>query len=331
MDIYTKAKALIERRTEFTLVTEYALSGITKRIEERTDDRGAFRKGSENDHAAMSEYYAPRPALIIFGGGHIALPVCSLGAMVGFDVTVYDDRPAFANSSRFPDATRVICDSFENIAGNISLTAQDYVVIVTRGHKNDQDCLRFALAGEFPYYCGMIGSRRRVAIVRNQIIEEGYSAERLEKVQSPIGLDIGAVTPEEIAVSIIAQIIEYKRRDDRRGHYHGNFSVEADIVERLAALTEPAALVTVVRTDGSTPREEGARMIVYSDGSSYGTIGGGCAEADVARSSRQVMASESGWSIYEVDLTDDADEDGMVCGGTMRILIERVEAAENQN
>jgi len=326
MNIYTQAKSLIEQGKEFTIISEYSLTGIAKRIEERTDERGAFRKGSENDHADLTEFYAPRPRLIIFGGGHIALPVCSLGAMVGFDVIVYDDRPAFANDARFPEAVKVICDGFERISNNLTLTERDYIVIVTRGHKNDQDCLRFALAGDSaePFYCGMIGSRRRVAIVRSQIIEEGYSAERLEKVQSPIGVDIGAVTPEEIAVSIVAQLIEYKRREDRRGHYHGSFSVEADIVEKLSELTEPAALITVVRTDGSTPREEGARMIVYPDGSSYGTIGGGCAEADVARLSRQIMQSDSGWQIYEVDLTDEADEDGMVCGGTMRILIERI-------
>ncbi|MDR3149915.1 MAG: XdhC family protein, partial [Oscillospiraceae bacterium] len=223
MNIFKNALDLVKQGREFSILSKYSPDGVVKTIAERGEVRGEFNSLGDGN-AELFEYYALKPRLIVFGGGHIALPVTSLGAMCGFDVVVYDDRPAFANTKRFPDASEVLCDSFDNVANHLTLSDHDYVVIVTRGHRNDQDCLRYVLAqNSVPFYCGMIGSKRRVAIVLNQLRDEGYSAEKIEKINSPIGLDIGAVTPEEIAVAIVGQLIEYKRREDRRGHYHGNF------------------------------------------------------------------------------------------------------------
>ncbi|MDR2359696.1 MAG: XdhC family protein [Oscillospiraceae bacterium] len=324
MNIFENALEFVRQGREFSVLSKYSPTGIIKGISGRKEAvRGGFSSFGD-EGAELSEYYALKPRLIVFGGGHIALPLTSIGAMCGFEVAVYDDRPAFANAKRFPYAAKTLCDSFDNVANHIALSDRDYVVIVTRGHRNDQDCLRYVLAqGVEPFYCGMIGSKRRVAIVLNQLRDEGYPADRIEKINSPIGLDIGAVTPEEIAVAIVGQLIEYRRRDDRRGHYHGNFQFAPEEIERLAE-SDGAALLTVVRTDGSTPREEGARMIIFSDGSTFGTIGGGCSEADAARQARQVLDTERGWGVYAVDMTDDADEDGMVCGGSMKVLIERI-------
>jgi len=322
MNIYEKAEKLISAGDEFVLITRYNQDGILRNIEKRSDLRGGFECDEQSSTCTLTEYYAPKPRLLVFGGGHIALPVVQLGSMVGFDVVVYDDRPAFANAERFPAATQVICDSFEKIGNNLTIAERDYVVIITRGHRHDGECLRFALSGAEPFYLGMIGSRRRVAIVRRQVEEEGLNP---SKLCSPIGLDIGAVTPEEIAIAIMAQLIEYKRKEDRRGHYHGNFAIDAEISGEIARSNERMALITIVRTDGSTPREEGAKMLVKSDGSTLGTIGGGCAESDVARLARDVLTADGkGWHLHEVDMTDSADEDGMVCGGTMQILVEVV-------
>jgi len=321
MNVYTQIDELITQKSEFSVVKEYSQNGINRSIITDTPYDVGFEQTDVG--AKLTEFYAPKPRLIIFGGGHIALPFCTIGAMIGFDVTVYDDRPAFAHAERFPEAAEVICASFDRIG--ITLTENDYVVIVTRGHKHDGACLRFVLSSDkTPFYMGMIGSKRRVAIVRKEVAEEGYDAKKLEELRSPIGLSIGAVTPNEIAVSIIAEIIEKKRKQDQRGHYHGTFIIDAEIISAITNNSEPCALITIVETDGSTPREEGAQMVVRLDGSSAGTIGGGCAEADVARFARQVINGESGWAVYEVDMTDAAESDGMVCGGVMRILVERI-------
>ncbi|MDR2530746.1 MAG: XdhC family protein [Oscillospiraceae bacterium] len=323
MEHYKEVAELIAAGVEFTVVSEYDTDSIRRRIERGAGVRCEFEVSDDGRRAGMAAFYASTPRLIVFGGGHIAIPVSSIAKLVGFDVVVYDDRPAFAHSARFPNA-QVICDGFDKIAEHITLTDRDYVVIVTRGHKHDGECLRWVLSSESePFYMGMIGSGRRVAIVRKQVADEGYDAERLARLHSPIGLKIGAITPEEIAVSILAEVIERKRSADSRGHYHGTFAVDPTLAAQLARDCESCAMITIVETDGSTPREEGAQMLVYADGRTYGTIGGGCAEADVARYSRQVLSSGSGWGLFEVDMTDAAEEDGMVCGGVMTVLAER--------
>ena len=159
------------------------------------------------DLLTVREPVMPRERLIVLGGGHIALPVCEFGAKCGFEVHVVDDRPDFANRRRFPDAAEVICDSFENGIRRLGISAFDYVVVITRGHRHDADCLRALLPGEDPAYLGMIGSRRRTKGLLEMLKEEGFDPDRLAKICTPIGLDIGAITPAEIAVSILSEVI----------------------------------------------------------------------------------------------------------------------------
>ena len=155
------------------------------------------------DDFEISEPMLPKERLIVLGGGHIALPVCEFASKCGFEVYVVDDRPAFANAPRFPWAAGVICDSFENGIEQLKITPYDFVVVITRGHRHDADCLRAILPGKQPAYLGMIGSRRRVRGLLDMLVEEGFSKENIERICTPIGLKIGAVTPEEIAVSIL--------------------------------------------------------------------------------------------------------------------------------
>ena len=145
----------------------------------------------------IKEPMLPKERLIILGGGHIALPVCEFSAKCGFEVYVVDDRPAFANDARFPWAAGVICDSFENGIAQLKITPYDFVVVITRGHRHDADCLRAILPGKQPAYLGMIGSKRRVRGLLDMLVEEGFSKENIERICTPIGLNIGAVTPEE--------------------------------------------------------------------------------------------------------------------------------------
>jgi xanthine dehydrogenase accessory factor len=247
---------------------------------------------------------------------------------------VYDDRPNFANRERFPDASEVICDSFSRVAELVSVRPADYVVIVTRGHKHDEDCLRAILSGVPPYYPGRRGSRRRTAIVRQQMKHEGFDEDRIDALHSPIGLAIGAVTPEEIVISIMAEVVKERRMkfswaDGGSAVSRGGESdADMELLECLARGDEEAcAVITVVSAEGSTPRSAGAKMIARLDGSSVGSIGGGGAEAEVLRTAREIIEN-GGWNFQTVDMTDSADENGMVCGGVMTVLIERLAAAK---
>lgn len=128
-------------------------------------------KGKENEGILLEPFY-PDSRLIILGGGHIARPLADFGSKAGFSVTVMDDRPYFADIARFPEASEVICDGFENCAERLNINAFDYVVIVTRGHRHDAVCLR-QLLGTGTAYTGMIGSRRRVNAMKEQLACEG--------------------------------------------------------------------------------------------------------------------------------------------------------------
>ncbi|MDX9870923.1 MAG: XdhC family protein [Clostridia bacterium] len=263
------------------------------------------------------EPFFPEPRLIILGGGHIAVPLAEFGAKVGFKITVVDDRLSFANERRFPWADQVLCTSFQDCFRQIELNQGSYLVIVTRGHRHDQSSLRQALQYD-PAYIGMIGSRRRVHIVKSELLKEGVSQEKLDTVQAPIGLPIGAVTPEEIAVSIIAQVIACRRKANWP-------DPERDILEQLSREQEAVAIVTVIGSQGSVPREAGAKMIVWPDGQTIGSIGGGCAESDITLIGRDVIRNKKS-QFKEIDLTGSAaEEEGMVCGGTMQVLIEYYE------
>lgn len=155
---------------------------------------------------AFHEVLEPFPQLLILGAGHIAVPLATFGKIVGFEVVVLDDRDKYANRERFPQADRVIAADFGETLKDFPLTPFTYVVIITRGHTYDEEALR-VLLGRPAAYIGMIGSRRRVETVLRTLAAEGYDRERLASIYAPIGLDIRAETPEEIALSIIAELV----------------------------------------------------------------------------------------------------------------------------
>src|SRR5882672_11420702 len=151
----------------------------------------------------------PSPELYIIGAGHVAFHLARLAAEVGFRIHVVDDREKFANAERFPAAAEIIVDDIPSWIARVSLPAHAYAVIVTRGHTNDLEALR-ALAPRELRYLGLIGSRAKVARIYEQLVEDKMTPEALSHVHAPIGLDIGAVTPQEIAVSILAELIAVK-------------------------------------------------------------------------------------------------------------------------
>lgn len=147
---------------------------------------------------------------IVFGGGHISQPLVQILGMLHFNVAVIDDRLEFANHARFPLAREVICQEFSRAFGQVKIDRDTAVIIVTRGHRYDLDCLRATIGYEARYW-GMIGSRRRVKEILHLLREEGAPEDKLRRLRSPIGLDIKAETPEEIAVSIAAEVISVFR------------------------------------------------------------------------------------------------------------------------
>jgi len=159
----------------------------------------------------FAEPIVPKPMLVIAGGGHVGQAVAQLASLVGFDITVFEDRPEFADPALFPPGTRTACADVARLLGEYPVGPDTYIVLVTRGHQQDSAALR-ACIGRPAAFIGMIGSRRKVPLVRAQFLSEGWATPaQFDAVYAPIGLDIGAVTVPEIATSIVAQLISVRR------------------------------------------------------------------------------------------------------------------------
>jgi len=170
---------------------------------------------SGSNYTLFVEAYCPKPELIIVGAGHIAQPLCSTGKMLGFKVTIIDDRKEFVTEARFPDAHRLIEIDFNDPFKEIIINSNSHFVLVTRGHKYDFECLRLLLRNnEEAGYIGMIGSRRRIRATFIQLVNDQVDANRISKVRAPLGLDLGAETPEEIAIAIAAELVLLSRTGD---------------------------------------------------------------------------------------------------------------------
>ena len=266
--------------------------------------------------------FLPPERLILLGGGHVSLALYEAARRVDFAVTVADDRPAFASYARFPEAKEVLCDSFENALPRLNVGAGDFVCVLTRGHKDDVTCLKHLLRGNEPRYLGMIGSHRRVKGLFELLREEGFDQDRIQRVHAPIGLSIGAVTPAEIAVSILAELIAARHARSPVAGLLPQQNTDLSALRFLADDTRPAALLLVLSSKGSTPVKGGALMATDRLGNSAGTIGGGCGENQAILAARRLMGTGKS-QVVTVDMTSDvAAMEGMVCGGTMDVLIE---------
>ena len=271
-----------------------------------------------NDDIEISiEQLISKPSLISCGGGHIALSLASMAKMLDFNTTVIDDREEFANKERFPAVDNIICDSFTNALENIDFNKNSYFVVVTRGHRADQECVEKILKNEFRYL-GMIGSKAKVANSIRQLLEKGYNTEDINKVNAPIGINIGAKTPAEIAVSIMAQIIQEKNNDNVS-------SIDEEILKEIVCDKDGKVLVSILDKRGSSPRGIDAKMLVMEDGTFTGTIGGGSVENAVYEKAIELIKEKSS-HIETYDLSNTvAAKLGMACGGTIKVLFEYIE------
>ena len=267
-----------------------------------------------------SELLGRDKKLVICGAGHVSMPIITLGKMMGMHVTAIDDRLTFANNAIAQGADEVKFNEFEAALSEIESDDDTYFVIVTRGHRYDKECLR-SITKKPHAYIGMMGSRRRVKIVKEDLAAEGIPQDVLDSVYTPIGKKIGAETPEEIAVAVMAEIIEVKNGKKR------SFGLPQDIMKALLSdEREAVTMATIIARQGSAPRGMGTKMLIGRDGNNVGTIGGGCIEGSViAKGRRMLMEGDHKPVIVEVDMTCDAAEDeGMVCGGRVRVLLEVV-------
>lgn len=148
--------------------------------------------------------------MYLFGGGHISLPLARMGKMLGFKIVVLDDRSEFANPDRFPEADITLADDFTNLFPKLKIDKSSYIIIVTRSHQYDSTVLEWAVSTQAGYI-GMIGSKTKIKTIYSHLESKGISRELLDRVHSPIGLTINAQTPEEIAISILAEIISIRR------------------------------------------------------------------------------------------------------------------------
>ena len=186
----------------------------------------------------------PPALLYIFGAGHVAVNLYRVASNAGFEVIVIDDRESYANRERFPEAQKVFAEDFDQAMAKLTPSESSYIVIVTRGHRDDMRCLRWAVQTP-ARYIGMIGSKRKTIAIYKELVKEGVASELFTRVHAPVGLDIGAVTPEEIAVSITAELIALRRHAERPQPHMSWFlshELEGETLRQKDLMDSPADL-----------------------------------------------------------------------------------------
>jgi xanthine dehydrogenase accessory factor len=203
---YVRQKAEDVMREDYLTVLQFEVG-------DEEAQRWGLRPGDTLD--VFVEPIVAVPTLYLFGGGHVSLQIAKIAKMVGFKIVVIDDRPAFANKERFPMADETRVEDLSTVFERLTIDDQSYIVAVTRGHQHDEPVIEQAIRTN-ARYIGMIGSKRKISRMWKKLIERGADPNRLAQVHAPIGLEIGADTPEEIAVSVVAQLIQVRRGPKNR-------------------------------------------------------------------------------------------------------------------
>jgi xanthine dehydrogenase accessory factor len=202
-------------------ITAYAPGAFARHIAQTlyvTPD-GLSERTVKDATSIYVEVVESKPVFLVVGGGHIGRSLAQLADFLDFHVAVLDDREDFANAERIPEADEILCEDYEEALDRYPITSSTYITLVTRGHKQDELSLRKCL-GRGAAYLGMIGSKRRTRAVLDHLEDEGFDKAELDRVRTPIGLNIGAETPEEIAISIMAEVIMIRRGGDGSVMYH---------------------------------------------------------------------------------------------------------------
>lgn len=263
---------------------------------------GALLEADLDVNLIQEDWFAPKPCLFLCGAGHVARELGEFAAKLDFRVRVLDDRETFANRERFPFAEEVICTDFQNLGEHLVPGA--YYAVLTPGHQNDLLCVQTILGSAYRYL-GMIGSHAKVAKTFDSLLSAGFSQAQVDTVHAPIGLSIGAATPAEIAISILAELIQEK-----------NKSSTASVSAELLHSDKHGMLCIIIEKTGSAPRGVGSMMLV-TDTEVLDTIGGGPVEYAAIRDARENHLPAV--RTYNLCNTD-SHSLGMICGGTNQVL-----------
>lgn len=257
-----------------------------------------------------------RPRLVVCGGGHVGQCVVKMGQMLDFEVVLIDDREVFANTERFPGVA-IICQPFREALEQIVSDEHTYFVLSTRGHATDYQCLE-AIIHKPAAYKGMIGSKRKAQLLMEQLRDKGVDERRLKEIHTPIGLNIGAKTPAEISVSIMAQVIQVR---SQKGY---ESCMENELIECILK-DEAQVVATIIEQYGSAPRGVGAMLIMKKDGTVVGTVGGGRVEKEVIEKAKEMGEGGEKQYVYYAMNHQSQESEKMICGGAVNVSIDYVE------
>jgi xanthine dehydrogenase accessory factor len=269
------------------------------------------------------EKLSPALRVVVCGCGFVGQAVIRLAKFLGWQVLAVDDRKEYLSGAEAKGADKAISGPFRSVLSRIRSDKGTCYVVVTREHQYDRECLDVILKRPFGYV-GMMGSHHRAAMMKESLVKDGLDEKVAAMVHAPVGLPIKAQTPEEIAVSIIAQIIQEKEQ------FAGTDAFPEDLVKalhRLITSGDHGILALITSRKGSTPRKPGTRMLVYPDGHTVGTIGGGIMEAKVIRTAVTCLEQPSAFRSYSItiDLTGKTGEYAdMLCGGMTQVFLELV-------
>ena len=277
------------------------------------------------DARVFAERFGAVPQLVVCGGGHVAVSVVRFAKLLGLPVVGLEDRAEYAHQLQDAGADGVLCCPFEEGLTQISGGVETYFIVVTRAHAFDVECLT-AILRKPAAYAGMMGSRGRAALVRRQLLEQGADPARVEALYAPIGLSIGSQTAEEIALSILAQVVAVK---NARPQTEGFPPALLDAMEQTEQAGRPAVLAQIVARHGSTPREVGAKMLVLPDGIAAGSVGGGVMEYRTVQAAQQMLADGSTQKLLHLTMDGKNDDAAIAaCGGSMELLLHRLMPGE---
>ncbi|RAL27063.1 XdhC/CoxI family protein [Thermoflavimicrobium daqui] len=282
----------------------------------------------------MVEPILPSPTLLVCGSGHIAQYLVSLGKMLSYQVIVVDDRPQYIHSPSFSQADQIRCGSFDEVLTTLTFHSECYAVLATRSHQTDAVCLASLMERSLSYI-GMVCSKRKAQSIFSLVKDWGLDHRLYPHIYAPVGLDIHSETPQEIALSILAEIqlvryggtgrpISQMERQKVHTSDEGRIRPELDIFEKMAESWEekkPFASVTIIDAVGHVPRGIGSRMIVWEDGTIYRTIGGGKRESEIIEYAVHCL-KERKIERQEVTFTGSYNSSQPVCGGRFTYFIQ---------
>jgi len=307
----------IERRTrlnEDQLGNEAIYNNNNQLLSKNSDD-------FVDDGDYISEKISAKLEIVMCGGGHIGLSIYNLAQLLEWKVTIIEDRAEFCTSKRYPNA-RLLLGNYVDEIKKLDLS-NSAIIIATRGHKHDKSCLEAALLKKKYRYLGMIGSKGKVADTKKLIIDEienndvDITEADLNAIYSPIGLNINAQTPQEIAISIVSQIIKVIKNEKKQ------IELDYNLLKRLSTEKNSFVVARIVEKKGSAPREQGSFLAVFDNGDIEGTIGGGSVESQVIKDSLSLLKSKDKKSqLYYHNLSNTkASKLGMICGGDVKVLL----------